>query len=160
RLDLGGRGKAQRAPGGPARAKVRRAGARRLCPGHPAARRSWRSSEDHLGRGGETVPAQILDGKALAAKVRAEVAAGAARRKEQPGLPPALPAALGGDAPAGRVYARKKEPAGKGGGRSGQVLRLPADVGQAALIETVDRLNADRRVHGILVQLPLPKGVE
>jgi methylenetetrahydrofolate dehydrogenase (NADP+)/methenyltetrahydrofolate cyclohydrolase len=106
------------------------------------------------------VPAQILDGKALAAKVRAEVAAGAARLKEQTGVTPGLAVVLVGDDPASQVYVRNKETACKGAGMSGQVLRLPAEVGQAALIETVDRLNADRWVHGILVQLPLPKGVE
>jgi methylenetetrahydrofolate dehydrogenase (NADP+)/methenyltetrahydrofolate cyclohydrolase len=106
------------------------------------------------------VPAEILDGKALAAKVRAEVAAGAARLKEARGITPGLAVVLVGDDPASRVYVRNKETACKGAGMSGQVLRLPADVGQAALVETVDRLNADRQVHGILVQLPLPKGVE
>ena len=104
--------------------------------------------------------AEILDGKALAATVRAEVAAGVARLKAESSVTPGLAVVLVGENPASRVYVRNKENACKAAGMDGTVLRFPADVGQSALIEAVELLNADRRVHGILVQLPLPRGID
>jgi methylenetetrahydrofolate dehydrogenase (NADP+)/methenyltetrahydrofolate cyclohydrolase len=106
------------------------------------------------------LPARILDGKALAAEVRGEVAAGVARLEAESGVTPGLAVVLVGDDPASRVYVRNKESAARGAGIRGRVLRLPADVSQSTLDSTVDLLNADRAVHGILVQLPLPKGID
>lgn len=106
------------------------------------------------------MPARILDGKALAQKVRDGVAADVARLKGETGVVPGLTVVLVGDDPASHVYVRSKENACKAAGMTGTVLRLPADAPQSALIETVDLLNADPRVHGILVQLPLPRGVD
>lgn len=106
------------------------------------------------------MPAQVLDGKALAAKVRADVSAEVARLKSETGVTPGLTVVLVGENPASQVYVRNKENACKAAGMSGSVLRFPADVGQAALIDAVESLNADPKVHGILVQLPLPRGID
>jgi methylenetetrahydrofolate dehydrogenase (NADP+)/methenyltetrahydrofolate cyclohydrolase len=73
---------------------------------------------------------------------------------------PGLTVVLVGDNPASQVYVRNKASACKSVGINGEVLRFPAHVSQAVLIDTIDRLNADRRVHGILVQLPLPGDVD
>jgi methylenetetrahydrofolate dehydrogenase (NADP+)/methenyltetrahydrofolate cyclohydrolase len=106
------------------------------------------------------VPARILDGKALAQRVRGEVAEGVARLKAETGVTPGLTVVLVGDDPASQVYVRNKESACKAAGMNGTLLRLPPDTSQSALLATIDLLNADRHVHGILVQLPLPKGVD
>jgi methylenetetrahydrofolate dehydrogenase (NADP+)/methenyltetrahydrofolate cyclohydrolase len=106
------------------------------------------------------VPARILDGKALAQRVRGEVAQGVARLKAETGVTPGLTVVLVGDDPASQVYVRNKESACKAAGMNGTLLRLPPDTSQSALLATIDLLNADRHVHGILVQLPLPKGVD
>ena len=106
------------------------------------------------------MPARILDGKALAQRVRREVAAEVARIKAETSLVPGLTVVLVGDNPASQVYVRNKENACKAAGMNGTVERLPADVTQAALAETIDRLNTDPRVHGILVQLPLPSQID
>lgn len=105
------------------------------------------------------MPARILDGKALALKVRGEVTADVARLKAETGITPGLTVVLVGESAASQVYVRNKENACKAAGMNGTVLRFPAGVSQAALMETVDLLNADRNVHGILVQLPLPPHV-
>jgi methylenetetrahydrofolate dehydrogenase (NADP+)/methenyltetrahydrofolate cyclohydrolase len=106
------------------------------------------------------VPARILDGKALSQTVRAEVASEVARLKAEAGVTPGLTVVLVGDDAASRVYVRNKENACKAAGMSGTVLRLPDSVTQAALLETIDRLNADPAVHGIHVQLPLPSQID
>jgi len=106
------------------------------------------------------VPARILDGKALAQKVRGEVRDGTSRLTAESGVVPGLTVVLVGDDPASQVYVRNKENACKAAGMTGTVLRFPADVSQVGLLDTVDRLNADPRVHGILVQLPLPRQVD
>jgi methylenetetrahydrofolate dehydrogenase (NADP+) / methenyltetrahydrofolate cyclohydrolase len=102
------------------------------------------------------VPARTLDGKALAKKVRQEVAEQVARLKGETGVVPGLTAVLVGDDPASQVYVRNKERECRAAGMNGVVHRLPADVSEADLLKTVDALNADPAVHGILVQLPLP----
>jgi len=106
------------------------------------------------------VPSAILDGKALAERIRGGLAAEVAGFRERTGITPGLSVVLVGEDPASRVYVRNKENAVKAAGMNGEVVRLPADVGQAELLATVDRLNADPNVHGILVQLPLPKGLD
>lgn len=104
--------------------------------------------------------AQILDGKALALKVRQDVAQRARQFTEAHGRPPGLSVVLVGDDPASRVYVRNKESACQKAGIRGEVIVLPADVGPSGLLDTVDRLNDDPQVDGILVQLPLPRRLD
>lgn len=100
--------------------------------------------------------AQLIDGKGIAKKVRAEAAEKAAAFARQHGRKPGLEVVLVGDDPASQVYVRNKEKASNDAGIRGVVHRLPADTSQAKLRELVDRLNADVNVDGILVQIPLP----
>ena len=104
--------------------------------------------------------ARILDGKAIALKIRARVAAEVAGLRAASGRVPGLAVVLVGDVAASQVYVRNKENACKGAGMRGEVVRLPADVAESALLATIDALNADPEVHGILVQLPLPPQVD
>ena len=106
------------------------------------------------------VPACILDGKALSEAIRREIAGNVARFRERSGIAPGLTAVLVGDDPASEVYVRNKRIATEEAGMRGQVLRLPADAPESALLDIVDRLNADPLVHGILVQLPLPRHMD
>jgi methylenetetrahydrofolate dehydrogenase (NADP+)/methenyltetrahydrofolate cyclohydrolase len=108
---------------------------------------------------GETSAVRI-DGKATAALVRAEVAAGAARMLSARGVRPGLVVVLVGDDAASQVYVRNKDKAAHEAGFAVRTERLDASTGQAELLALVARLNADRAVHGILVQLPLPAGLD
>jgi methylenetetrahydrofolate dehydrogenase (NADP+)/methenyltetrahydrofolate cyclohydrolase len=101
----------------------------------------------------------ILDGKATALAVRADVAAAAARLAAA-GTRPGLAVVLVGEDPASQVYVRNKDRAAHEAGFAVRTERLPADTTQEALEALVRRLNQDREVHGILVQLPLPKGLD
>lgn len=104
--------------------------------------------------------AQILNGREVAKQVRKEVAAEAARFVEVHGRAPGLEVVLVGDDPASQVYVGSKEKmAGKVGIR-GAVHRLPAQTPQAELLALLDRMNADDAIDGILVQLPLPEGLD
>ena len=103
--------------------------------------------------------ARVLDGKALALRVREQVQAEVERLRQASGRVPGLAVVLVGDDPASRVYVRNKEKAREAAGMRGQLIRLAADVAESTVLETVDRLNADPEVHGILVQLPLPSQV-
>ena len=103
--------------------------------------------------------ALILDGKAIAEAVRREVAVDVERFTKKHGRPPGLHVVLAGDDPASAVYVRNKEKAAKEIGIAGEVHRLPSTVSEDELVALVGRLNADEAVDGILVQLPLPKGV-
>lgn len=102
---------------------------------------------------------RILDGKATAQAVREDVAARVARLVEA-GVQPGLTVVLVGEDPASQVYVRNKDRAATAAGFRVDTLRLPADTPQADLLAHVERLNADDAVHGILVQLPLPKGLD
>ncbi|MBX6312522.1 MAG: bifunctional methylenetetrahydrofolate dehydrogenase/methenyltetrahydrofolate cyclohydrolase FolD [Isosphaeraceae bacterium] len=104
--------------------------------------------------------ARILDGKALAETIRGEIAEQVAQFKAQTGITPGLAVVLVGENPASQVYVRGKQSASKAVGMSGAVHRLPADVSESALLDLVEALNADPAVHGILVQLPLPKQID
>ncbi len=106
------------------------------------------------------MPARILDGKVLSDTIRRELAAEVARFRERSGITPGLTAVLVGEDPASEVYVRNKRIATEEAGMRGQVLRLPADAPESALLDLVDRLNADPDVHGILVQLPLPRHID
>lgn len=101
----------------------------------------------------------VLDGKEIAAAVRREVAAGVVSFKSKHGRAPGLHVILAGDDPASAVYVRNKEKAATEAAIDGRVHRLPATVTEAELIALVSQLNADPNVDGILVQLPLPKGI-
>jgi methylenetetrahydrofolate dehydrogenase (NADP+) / methenyltetrahydrofolate cyclohydrolase len=106
------------------------------------------------------VSARILDGKSLAQRVRKEVASEVARLKAETSIVPGLAVVLVGDDAASQVYVRNKQNACKAAGMNGNVERYPGDTTQATLLATIDRLNADPEVHGILVQLPLPRQIE
>jgi len=101
----------------------------------------------------------IIDGKATAKAVREEVAAGAAALAER-GRKPGLAVVLVGDDPASQVYVRNKDKAATGAGFEVQTRRLGADATQDEVLAVVAELGADDAVDGILVQLPLPKGLD
>ncbi len=103
--------------------------------------------------------ANILDGKALAAQLRQETAEQVAALRAAGGPAPCLAAVLVGDDPASEVYVRNKRRACEQAGMVSQLHRLPADCSEAELLALLDRLNADATVHGILVQLPLPRSI-
>ena len=103
--------------------------------------------------------ARIIDGKATAASVRAEVARAAAQLIEN-GFQPGLSVVLVGDDAPSQVYVRNKEKAAAAAGFRSETVRLAGDTSQAELEATVERLNADPNVHGILVQLPLPAALD
>lgn len=103
--------------------------------------------------------AELIKGKPIASEVYQETAARAQAFAAQHGRPPGLTVVLVGEDAASQVYVRSKERASHKYGLAGNVHRLPADAGQTALLELVQRLNADDTVDGILVQLPLPDGV-
>src|SRR6185369_11844906 len=103
--------------------------------------------------------ARILDGKSLAAQVRAEVKARVALLAQR-GIRPGLAVVLAGDDPASKVYVRNKTRACEEVGVRSQQIDYPASVTQEELIGRIRKLNADPAVHGILVQLPLPKNID
>jgi methylenetetrahydrofolate dehydrogenase (NADP+)/methenyltetrahydrofolate cyclohydrolase len=100
--------------------------------------------------------AKIIDGKAIAARLRAEVAAGVARLRRERGIVPGLAAVLVGDDPASHTYVRSKARALAEAGMKAFEHRLPATLKEDALLELVGSLNRNDDVHGILIQLPLP----
>lgn len=104
------------------------------------------------------MPAEIIDGVAIAAKVRARVAVETAELRKR-GVTPGLTAVLVGDDPASGVYVASKERACKEAGMNGKSIRLPASTSEEALLLLIDALNNDPTVHGILVQMPLPKQI-
>ena len=103
--------------------------------------------------------AQIIDGKKLAAETRAEIAAGVAALKAETGVTPGLAVVLVGDNPASVSYVTAKEKACREAGMLSREIRLSAETPEQVVVETVKALNADPAIHGILVQLPLPKGI-
>jgi methylenetetrahydrofolate dehydrogenase (NADP+)/methenyltetrahydrofolate cyclohydrolase len=103
---------------------------------------------------------EIIDGKAIAKKVRAEVRERAEAFAQRYGRQPGLEVVLVGDDPASQVYVRNKERAAEKCGLRGEIHRLSAATSQQALVQKVQQLNASEDVDGILVQLPLPKGLD
>ena len=99
--------------------------------------------------------ARIIDGKALSAQVRAEVAERAKALKSQ-GIHPGLAVVLVGEDPASQVYVRNKAAACEKAGLHSRVIRMGEDTTEAELLDVVRQLNEDDAIHGILVQLPLP----
>ena len=104
--------------------------------------------------------AKVIDGKQIAEQTRAEAAAGALALKTRTGVIPHLAAVLVGEDPASAVYVRNKQIACEKAGFKSTLHRLPASTGQAELLTLVQTLNANPDVHGILVQLPLPNGID
>lgn len=102
----------------------------------------------------------LIDGKAIAARLRSKVAGEVARVKAAHGLTPGIAVVMAGDDPASNVYVRAKSKAVAEAGMLAFDHRLPADAPEAALLDIIARLNVDDRVHGILVQQPLPKQMD
>jgi methylenetetrahydrofolate dehydrogenase (NADP+)/methenyltetrahydrofolate cyclohydrolase len=104
--------------------------------------------------------ARIIDGKAFAARLTAKVAAEAATLKRSHGITPGIAVVLVGDDPASAVYVAAKSKAVHEAGLVAFDHRFPASLSEAGLIAQVESLNADSSVHGILVQMPLPKHID
>ncbi len=100
--------------------------------------------------------ARLIDGKAVAATLRAEVA----EKVRAAGFTPGLAVVLVGEDPASSVYVRTKDRAAREAGIDARTIRLPADTSQADLLGVIRALNQDRAIDGILVQLPLPNGID
>jgi methylenetetrahydrofolate dehydrogenase (NADP+)/methenyltetrahydrofolate cyclohydrolase len=106
------------------------------------------------------MPAQLLDGKAVAETIRGEVRLQAESETRRTGLAPKLAAVLVGDNPASKVYVRNKVAACAEAGIRSDEIRIAADAGEEEILAVVRRLNEDQDVDGILVQLPLPRHVD
>ncbi|HKC79735.1 MAG TPA: tetrahydrofolate dehydrogenase/cyclohydrolase catalytic domain-containing protein, partial [Gemmatimonadaceae bacterium] len=105
------------------------------------------------------MPAELIDGRAIAKKVRADVAVRAKSLAER-GIRPGLAVVLVGDDPASAIYVSAKGKATEEAGMYSLTIRLDADTSEEELLDRVDALNADPRIHGILVQMPLPKQID
>ncbi len=103
--------------------------------------------------------AQLLDGKAMSAELREELALRVQRLKGK-GATPGLAVILVGDDPASQIYVKNKELGCQQVGIHSVTIRLPETASQAELEAQIDKLNADASIHGILVQLPLPQGLD
>jgi methylenetetrahydrofolate dehydrogenase (NADP+)/methenyltetrahydrofolate cyclohydrolase len=104
--------------------------------------------------------AKILDGKATAQSVQAEVASAVASLKEKHGVTPGLAAVLVGDNPASAIYVRNKARACADVGMYAETFHLPKDTPREELLSLIRRLNDDQKFHGILIQLPLPEHLD
>jgi len=106
------------------------------------------------------VSAVIMDGKAISKEIQAEIAAEVATFTKQSGITPCLAAVLVGDDPASEVYVRNKHRACERVGIKSQMHKLPASTTEEELLSLIDSLNQASDVHGILIQLPLPSGID
>ena len=106
------------------------------------------------------MPAHIIDGKALAQMIREGIAKEVRLLEKDTGIKPGLAAVLVGDDPASAVYVKNKKIACEKAGLYPEEHRLPASTTQEALLKLIQQLNVDPRIHGILVQLPLPPGID
>ena len=104
--------------------------------------------------------ANIIDGKAISAEVRREIAADTKRLIEKTGVTPGLAVVIVGTDPASQVYVRNKRRACEEVGFYSEAYELPEETTQEELEALVERLNGDQKIHGILVQLPLPKHLD
>jgi methylenetetrahydrofolate dehydrogenase (NADP+)/methenyltetrahydrofolate cyclohydrolase len=105
------------------------------------------------------MPAKIIDGKAIAAKIRGELGE-EARKLAAQGIKPGLAVVLVGEDPASKVYVAMKEKACHDVGIFSDEYKLPAETSEEDLLALIEKLNSDPRIHGILVQLPLPKQID
>ena len=103
--------------------------------------------------------AQIIDGHVLSERLKTRVAAEVAELKRAHGLTPGLAVVLVGEDPASQIYVRSKAEESRKAGLHSVVHRLPAETAEAEVIDLVRQLNADPDIHGVLVQLPLPKHI-
>jgi len=103
---------------------------------------------------------QILSGREVAAKVLAEVKAGVAALRDKTGVQPTLAVILVGDDPASQIYVRNKKRAADEVGIAARDFLFPGGSTQSELLETIRKINGDPTIHGILLQLPLPKGMD
>jgi len=106
-----------------------------------------------------TERATLIDGKAFAAGLVDRVKAAAARLRQTHRVQPGLAVVIVGEDPASQVYVRSKGERTVEAGMYSETHRLPEATGQAGLLALIDRLNADPKIHGVLVQLPLPKHI-
>jgi methylenetetrahydrofolate dehydrogenase (NADP+)/methenyltetrahydrofolate cyclohydrolase len=104
--------------------------------------------------------AELIDGKAVAAQIRAQIAQEVLKLQEDQGVTPGLAVVLAGDDPASRTYVRNKEKACEEAGIYSEKYLLSADTTQEQLMDLVRRLNEKEDIDGILVQLPLPEGLD
>ena len=107
----------------------------------------------------QSMTATILDGKALSKTIQAEIAEEVLEFTQNSAVVPCLAAVLVGEDPASEVYVRNKRSACERAGIESQMHRLAADVSEDDLLSLIAELNKDRKVHGILVQLPLPRQI-
>ena len=103
---------------------------------------------------------QLLDGKAIAEEIRREITTEVATLKAEKGIVPCLAALIVGDDPASHIYINNKEKACRQVGIESRIVRLPGDTTTDSLLQHIEQCNADPAIHGILVQLPLPKGCD
>lgn len=101
---------------------------------------------------------KLIDGKALSAQLRSEIKEEVEKVKAK-GITPGLAVILVGDDPASQVYVRNKEKACIAAGMHSEVYRLPQETSEEELLARIDKLNKDDNIHGILVQLPVPKHI-
>lgn len=104
--------------------------------------------------------AAIIDGKAVSKLLRKEITEGVEKVKAEKGITPGLAVVLVGEDPASQTYVRNKEKSCIKVGMYSEVHRLPAETSEADLLKLVEQLNNDPKIHGILVQLPLPKHID
>jgi len=103
--------------------------------------------------------AEIIDGNKIGEQIRAEVARGVEELKNSKGVTPGLAVIIAGDDPASKVYVRNKQKACEKLGIYSEEHALPGDVSEEKLLSVIDELNENPKIHGILVQLPLPKQI-
>lgn len=108
----------------------------------------------------DTLSADVIDGKALATALRESIARHVTVLKEDHGIHPGLAVVLVGEDPASQVYVRNKEKAAKEAGFNSFVHRLPRNTSQDEVLSLIRKLNKNKKVHGILVQLPLPRQID
>lgn len=108
----------------------------------------------------DAVSADVIDGKALATALRESIARHVTVLKEDHDIHPGLAVVLVGDDPASQVYVRNKEKAAKEAGFNSFVHRLPKNTSQDEVLSLIRKLNKNKKVHGILIQLPLPRQID
>jgi len=118
------------------------------------------NATDNLNRKAQIMAANIIDGRAVAERIRAEIAESASKFHEKFGYQPGLGAVLAGDDPASVTYVRMKQRACENVGIRSVAHEVAADTSQDTVEEIVAELNADPKIHGILVQLPLPDHID
>jgi methylenetetrahydrofolate dehydrogenase (NADP+)/methenyltetrahydrofolate cyclohydrolase len=106
------------------------------------------------------MPAEVINGKELSHELKMQMKEEVSNMREKDGLTPHLTVILVGDNPASKSYVNGKKRAAAETGISSEVIELPASITEKQLLETIDKLNQDASVHGILVQLPLPDHIE